>query len=62
MAVEKEYRVELSAIADVKGVLYIPAGSPEEAKAKALAQTGEVSWSYQGTDDSSIEARAYEHN
>lgn len=62
MPEEKEYRVELSAMATVRGSLYVKAASAEEAEQKALSLSGDTSWSYQGTQDDTIEAQAYEHN
>lgn len=61
-AEEKDYKVELTANAFVSSTVIIKAKSEEEAKAKALAQTGDVSWSYQGVDDTSVDAHAELHN
>lgn len=62
MPEEKEYLVEMSALALVKGSLYIKAKSQKDAEQQALAQTGDVSWSYQGVDDTSVDAHAELHN
>lgn len=46
-----KYRLTLQALANMKGVLEIEAGSSELAKQAALNALGDVAWQYQGLDE-----------
>jgi hypothetical protein len=64
MPQEQDYSVELTANAFVSTTVVIKATSDEDAqeKAKALAQSGDVSWCQQGIDETSVDANAEIHN
>lgn len=54
----RKFRVLLTASASVHGYIEVEAKDPEEAKKMAVEKSGDVSWEYDGTEDSSIEAVA----
>jgi len=45
------FRVEMTAVAYVKGSIRVEATSQEEAEKLALAKSGDVVWHYQGLDE-----------
>lgn len=52
----RRFRVLLNGTASVHGYIEVVAFDKEQAMSRAKMKTGDVSWTYDGVDDSSVEA------
>lgn len=55
-----KYRVDMSGLALMRGLIEVEAETEEEAAAKAVGSSGDVLWSYNGMDDETIEVNSAE--
>lgn len=56
----RKYAVRMSALARVRGVYRTEADSPEHAEELAKEHSGDVLWSYAGTEDDAVEVDSVE--
>lgn len=56
----KRYRVTMSGLALMQGSIEVEAANEEDASAKARTMSGDVSWSYEGMSDDTIEVNYVE--
>lgn len=50
----RQFRVDMSGMACMRGVLRVHATDEEDARYQALGKTGDVSWKYGGIDDATV--------